>query len=102
VTREDIKPSPQELAAKQEADQEAERVRAEAETRRAEAIDAAKWRDWTTKDAKYTVKAKFVKAAQGVGTFEKEDGKVVDVKLELLSLEDQDFIKYRKWQRVVE
>ena len=64
------------------------------------AIDAARWRTWTTIDGKYKVEGKFVKFGGGTLTLEKKDGTTVDVKLEVLCDEDQDFVKQRKWRKL--
>jgi hypothetical protein len=100
MSREDFnKPSPEEIAAKRRAEEEAARARAEEEARKAAAIEAAKWKTWTTADGKYKVRAKFVTFALGTVTLEKEDGTTVDVKLDILCPEDQDFVKGRKWTK---
>lgn len=64
------------------------------------ATEAAKWRTWTTRDGKYTLEAKFVKYAVNTLTLEKRDGTTVNVKLEVLCAEDQDFVRQRKWLKV--
>jgi len=64
-----------------------------------ERTESAKWRTWTTSDGKYSVEAKFVKFAFGTLTLEKKDGSTVDVKLDLLCPEDQEFVRERKWTR---
>jgi hypothetical protein len=64
-----------------------------------DAIEAAKWRTWTTADGKHKVEAEFVKFTAGTVTLEKRDGTTVDVKLAVLCLDDQDFVKLRKWTR---
>jgi hypothetical protein len=61
--------------------------------------DAARWRLWTTADGKYTVYAKFVKFAFGTATLEKQDGTTVDVELDILCSEDQEFVRRRKWMK---
>jgi hypothetical protein len=57
---------------------------------------AATWRTWTTRDGKYRVEAKFLKHASGTVTLGKKDGTTVDVKLELLCADDQDFVTQQK------
>ena len=64
--------------------------------RDSEDTKATPWRTWTTADGKYTVEAKFIKYAAGTLTLEKKDGTTVDVELDRLCPEDQDFIKERK------
>lgn len=61
--------------------------------------EQAKWRTWTTADRQHTIEAKFIKFSNGQVTLEKKDGSTVDVKLDILCSEDQDFIKQRKWTR---
>lgn len=56
----------------------------------------ANWRTWTTADGKYKVEAKFVKFAAGTVTLEKKDRTTVDVKLDVLSEGDQDFVRGRE------
>jgi hypothetical protein len=60
-------------------------------------IDAAKWRTWTAANEKYTLEAKFVSAAMGKMTLEKKDGSTIELKLDQLCSDDQDFIRKRKW-----
>jgi hypothetical protein len=97
-------PTPEEREAKAKAVRE----QAEADAkRRAEerakeavrlaAIEAAKWRTWTTADESHRVEAKFVKLTNGKCTLEKKDGTILVVDFNLLSKADQDFIRQRKW-----
>lgn len=72
---------------------EAERKRKEAEA----AKEAKSWRTWTTADGKFTVEAKLVSIGFGKARLEKRDGTTVDVKPDVLSPEDQDFIE--EWKR---
>ena len=98
MSREDLnKPTPEELAAKEKAAEDAARARAEQEARKAAELEAAKWRTWTTADGKFKVEAKFVMFTAGTLTLEKKDGNTVDVKLDILCPEDQDFVRQRKW-----
>jgi hypothetical protein len=76
-----------------EEEQQQAKAQAEEEQRRIE--EEAKWRTWTTADGKFSVEAKFVKFAAGLLTLEKRDGKTVEVKLVILSDEDQDFVRQR-------
>jgi hypothetical protein len=62
------------------------------------ATESAKWRTWTSADGKYNLHAKFVKSAMGTLTLEKEDGSTVEVKLDRLRAEDQEFVRKRKWR----
>jgi len=64
------------------------------------AIEAAKWRTWTTADGKYRLEAKFLKYASGTLTLEKREGTTVDLKLDVLCTDDQDFVRKRKWMNV--
>jgi len=66
---------------------------------RAAEIEAAKWRTWQTADGKFKVEAKFVKCAFGTLTLEKKDSTTVDVNLDILCPDDQEFVKRRKWTR---
>jgi hypothetical protein len=61
------------------------------------AIDAAKWRTWTAANGKYTLEAKFVSAAMGTLTLEKKDGSTIELKLDQLCSDDQDFVRKREW-----
>ena len=91
-----IKASESEIKARAEA---RSKLAAEAAQKAAEekaAIEAKKWRTWTTADGKYTVEAKFIKYAVGTLTLERKDGTTVDVELDRLCQEDQDFIRQRK------
>jgi hypothetical protein len=74
----------------------------EAKAARLRQFDAAKWRTWTAADGKHRTEAKFLKVANGVLTLEKKDGKTVEVRLEQLSSEDQDFVRQRKWMKAGE
>jgi len=71
---------------------------AEEEARREAAIEAAKWRTWTTASGKYQVEAKFLWCASDVVALEKKDGTTVKVKLDQLSHTDQAFVKDRGWR----
>ena len=100
VPREELnKPTAEELAAKEKAVEEAARARAEQEDRKAAELEAAKWRTWTTADGRFKVEAKFVMFSAGTLTLERKDGNTVNVKLDILSSEDQDFVRQRKWLR---
>jgi hypothetical protein len=66
---------------------------------KAAAIEEAKWRTWKTANGKYSVEAKFIKFASGMLTLEKKDGIRVDVKLDILTAEDREFVMKRKWLR---
>jgi len=68
----------------------------EEETHASDRAEAAKWRTWTTADGKYRVEAKLVTLVAGTLTLEKRDGTTVNVKLDILSPEDQDFVTQRK------
>lgn len=58
----------------------------------AEVEESELWRTWTTANGKFTVEAKLLSIANGKVKLEKRNGTTVDVKLDVLSLEDQDFI----------
>jgi formylglycine-generating enzyme required for sulfatase activity len=51
------------------------------------------WRTWRTADGKFSVRAKFVKLDGETVTLEKTNGNTVDVKLDVLCAEDQDYVK---------
>ncbi|HUT91490.1 MAG TPA: SHD1 domain-containing protein [Thermoguttaceae bacterium] len=55
------------------------------------------WRTWTTADGRFKTEAKFVKFAMGTLTLEKKDGSTIEVKLDILCSEDQEFVRQRKW-----
>jgi hypothetical protein len=84
------------LAAKQKPANDAARARAQEDARKAAELDAAKWRTWRTADGKHKVEAKFVKFVAGTLTLEKKDGTTVDVKMDILCPEDQEFVRQRK------
>lgn len=88
-----LHPEPTEAQRREEAKAaEAERLAAEA----ARQARAPKFREWTDNTGKHKTKAKFVRFAVGTVTLELESGKTVDVALERLSKEDQDYIKQRR------
>ena len=91
-----------EVLAKARAKRDAELAAAEAKRAAAEAaqkrIEDAKRRTWTSASGAHQTEAKFVNMIHGVVTLEKDDGQRVEVPLEQLSKEDQDFIKERKWR----
>lgn len=64
-----------------------------------EAVEAAKWRTWTTADGRFKQDAKFVRFAAGKVTLERKDGTTVDVRLDILCSDDQEFVRERKWTR---
>lgn len=101
MTREDLnRPTPEELAAKQKAADDVARARAEEDARKAAELEAAKSRIWTTADGKYKVEARLVKLNAGTLTLEKKDGNTIDVKMDILCPEDQEFVRQRKWTRL--
>ena len=67
-----------------------ESQRAELDAQKAE---QARWRTWTTADGKYKVHAAFRGAAAGTVRLEREDGSVIEVNIDRLSQEDQEYIK---------
>src|SRR2546430_12045494 len=52
----------------------------------------AEFRTWSDASGKFTVKAKFVSAADGKVTLEQEDGSTVEVELAKLSPADQKYV----------
>jgi hypothetical protein len=54
------------------------------------------WRTWTTADGRFKTEAKFVKFAMGTLTLEKKDGSTIEVKLDILCSEDQEFVRQRE------
>lgn len=60
-------------------------------------IDDAKRRTWTLSDGGQPVEAKFVRLANGVVTLQDADGKDFDIRWDRLSVEDQSFVRQRKW-----
>ena len=99
MTREDLnKPTPEELEAKRRAAAEAARAKAEAEARKKAEIEAAKWRTWTSANGQFQMEGKFVRYAAGKMTLEKKDGTTLEVQLDQLCPEDQEFVKKRKWR----
>lgn len=57
--------------------------------------EGANWRTWTTADGRFSVEAQFVKFIGGTLTLKKRDGTEISVNLEILSKEDQEFIRQR-------
>jgi hypothetical protein len=57
---------------------------------------STKWRTWTA--GTYTCHAKFVKAIGSKVTLEKEDGSQIEIPMDKLSEDDQDFIRLRQWK----
>ena len=64
-------------------------------------VEAAKWRTWTTADGKFKVEAKFVSFTAGKLKLEKKDGKSVDVQIDILCSDDQEFVRDRKWMKPI-
>jgi hypothetical protein len=60
------------------------------------AIEKAKWRTWTDSTGKHETEAKFGGVMQGKGGLIKRDGSTIQVPLEKLSDEDQEWIVKRK------
>lgn len=60
-------------------------------------IAEATWRTWTTANGKFRVDAKLLSIGRGNAKLEKRDGTTVEVKPDILSPEDQDFIE--QWKR---
>lgn len=92
------------IAKQAEATREAEKRNAILEEQRRVAeeatkkvIEEAKWRTWASSDGKFSVEAKFGKFLDGVVTLVKQDGSAVNVPIDKLSSDDQDFIRKRKW-----
>ncbi|MHC4401356.1 MAG: SHD1 domain-containing protein [Planctomycetota bacterium] len=91
-----------------DAEEEATSAQAENEASDATAIEAPKWRTWTSADGKYSVEAKFVHCIgrplsstdhriSRTLTLVMRDGTRVEVQLDVLCSEDQDYVKKRKW-----
>src|SRR5438552_1557723 len=57
---------------------------------------AAEFRTWSDASGKFTVKAKFVAAADGKVTLEQEDGSTIEVELAKLSPADQKYVADQK------
>ena len=51
---------------------------------------------WTSRNGKFSVKAKLVKVENGTVTLETPKGKKIEVHIEKLSDEDQEFIEKRE------
>ncbi len=85
----------QEQKANAEAARRRESQRKEEQERKA-AIEKAKWRTWTSADGSYTMEAKYSGVAFGKVTLIKQDGSKVQVPLDKLSDEDQEWIASRK------
>jgi hypothetical protein len=87
-------------ARRAEQDREDEQTAAEkkrqAEKEHQDAIEAAKWRTWTDSTGTHKTEAKFGGMAFGKIKLIKKDGTTVQVPLEKLSDEDQQWIKDRK------
>lgn len=74
-------------------------ARAKADKERREAIDAAKWRTWTDSSGEHKIDAKFGGMASGKVILVRSDGSKIQLPLEELSEEDQEWIKERKWSQ---
>lgn len=90
-----------EILAKARAKRDAELAAAEAKRTAGEAarktIEDAKRRTWTSASGAHQTEAKFVTMAAGLVRLEKDDGQRIEVPLEQLSKDDQDFIRNREW-----
>lgn len=83
--------------AKRTAELAAEKAKQDAIEAAQRRIEDAKRRTWTSADAKYKVVAKFVTVIGSVAVLERDDGKQIQVSLDHLSKDDQEFIRERKW-----
>jgi hypothetical protein len=64
-----------------------------------EAAEAARWRTWTDSTGAHKTEAKFGGLVTGKVTLIKRNGTSVEVPLEKLSAEDQEWIKAKKWKQ---
>lgn len=86
----------------QRAEEEARQKQAmQKEAVRQKRIEDAKRRTWIFSDGSRQVDAKFVRLANGVVTLQSDDGKEFDIRWDRLSLEDQSFVRQRRWMPVV-
>jgi hypothetical protein len=88
-------------AAERAKELEAEKAEREAaEAARLEKIELAKSRTWVSAGGTFTIEAKFIAFSAGVVTLEKKDGTKIQVPIDKLADEDQQFIRERKWLKV--
>ena len=85
----------------QRAEEEARQKQAmQKEEARQKRIEDAKRRTWAFSDGSRQVDAKFVRLANGVVTLQSDDGKEFDIRWDRLSLEDQSFVRQRRWMNI--
>jgi uncharacterized cupin superfamily protein len=88
------------LDAKEEQERAAQEAQKKAEERaRFEKIEQAKTRTWASADGNFRAEAKFISFISGTVTLEKKDGKRIQVPIDKLALEDQQFIREQKWKK---
>lgn len=57
-----------------------------------DAAEGADLRTWTSKSGKYTVEAELLSLKQGVANLRQSDGKLINVPVSKLSVDDQDYV----------
>lgn len=79
--------------------EENERKQKEELEKRKQAAEKARWRDWQSYNGKFSIHAKFLRGNSGFIYLQKEDGKEIKVKKDLLCEEDQKWINQRGWEK---
>jgi uncharacterized cupin superfamily protein len=92
-----------EILKKQEQEKEAKEIREkeheakkEADQKKREEDEMARWRTWNSADGKFTTKARYSGIIDGKVVLKKENGKNVQVDINLLSDEDREWLKNRQ------
>ena len=80
----------------QNSESEVQQAAQKAAKEREEAIEAAKWRTWTDSTGQHKIEAKFGGLALGKIKLTKRDGSTVQVPIENVSDEDQEWVKRRQ------
>jgi hypothetical protein len=62
--------------------------------------DKARWRNWTSSDGKFNIKAKFISRGGDKITLEKENGKRISIKTDELDANDLKWIINEGWKKV--
>ncbi len=74
----------------------------EARARQQAAAEKARWHTWTSEDGGFTVEAKFLKVIAGSVYLQKRNGDQIEVPLEKLSEDDQEWIRGKGWKKALE
>lgn len=66
---------------------------------RAEEVEKAKWRSWTSADGKNTIHAQLVKTLGNTVYLKKDDGKIIEIQKDVLCDGDKKWIDTQGWNR---